>query len=85
MGRNAIYNDFIVRIPRGEDVSRLSSFTQSMGWMIISLDNETADTRTSPRKGLASLRGILKSDNNASYHEMRREALNHKLCTSPTS
>lgn len=77
MERKAIYNDYIVRIPRGEDASRLSSLTQSMGWMIISLDNEATDT-TTPRKGLASLRGILKSDSNASFDDIRREALNSK-------
>lgn len=78
MERKAVYNDYIVRIPRGEDASRLSLLTQSMGWMIISLDNETSDAATSPRKGLASLRGILKSDSDASFDEMRCEALNSK-------
>jgi len=77
MKRNITYNDYIVRVPHGEDVSRLSSFTQSMGWMIISLNDET-HTKESRHRGLSSLRGVLKSNDNTPYDEMRREALNEK-------
>lgn len=77
MERIANYNDYIVRVPYGEDVSRLSSLTQSMGWVIISLNDNNNVARKST-KGLASLRGILKTNDNDSYEGMRNEALNDK-------
>jgi len=78
MEQRAIYNDYIVRVPQGGDVSRLSSLSQSMGWVVISLSKERAKENTQKFKGLASLRGILATDDDTSYDEMRRKALSEK-------
>lgn len=78
MERKAVYNDYIVRIPNGEDASQLSSLSQSMGWVVISLNNKESVEKPFNSKGLASLRGILKSADETSYDEMRREALRQK-------
>lgn len=74
MERLAAYTDYVVRVPQGEDISRLSSLTQSMGWIIVN------QHRNYPkRRGLADLRGILKTaDNTSTYKDMLDEALSEK-------
>lgn len=79
MERNTTsYRDFIVRVPQGDDISRLSTLIQSMGWLLVS-QNEEVEKAQRPRKGLASLRGILETDEKKTYEELRREALTNKF------
>jgi len=55
MERKTAYNDFIVRVPYGEDASRLYSFTQSMGWgVIVSLNHKETPTNAGSHKDIAS-------------------------------
>lgn len=78
MERKTAYSDYIVRIPNGGDASKLSSLSQSMGWIVVSLDQGKTIHKSKENKGLASLRGILKSSDETSYDEMLREALSQK-------
>lgn len=75
MERLAAYTDYVVRVPQGEDISKLSSLTQSMGWIIV---NKTWNVPK--RRGLAGFRGILKTADSpsTSYEEMLDEALSDK-------
>lgn len=74
MEKLTAYIDYVVRVPQGEDISKLSSLTQSMGWIIVNQHREIPK-----RHGLAGLRGILKTaDEASSYEDMLDEALSEK-------
>lgn len=78
MGTRLAYNDYIIRVPRGEDVSPLYSLAQSMGWDVMPQLRRCKVPNLLQRKGLSSLRGILKIDKDILDEDLRREAVNAK-------